>query len=362
MRQSWTKSASLVLQRQHDLRLLRVSVYFQCPSSSNVHQLNFQSQSTQLSSKSSTAHLTTLAHSKYRDLMDSYAEEIRPILVSFFELSEICKSFSIVTSSALINAVHAENLSVRFLPLTFEFGSSRLQFVSQPLPLPIAAAHHPSYLRRLTHPLFLGSKTHHDAVIGKSHAELVLTTRIRAEKRTLQLLSSALLTVENRHHELRKAFTSNVPPFSLKTVSMFLQPFPSTLDLVYNSQPVEGLLHLGLGKDLDVLKLDYESERMIGHIRTSILPPFAFLADALSVPRLQNSFTGMTLSQAETRTIIIRPSDSRIPQPQKQSLDLRRSKCGSNSVRFSTARRRTGRPSIFSAFGELENSINCVSF
>jgi hypothetical protein len=247
-------------------------------------------------------------------------------------------------------------------PLCSKLTSSRLQLLTQPLPLPIAAAHHPSYLRKLKHPLAQGSKP--DTVLPlKSHAGMVFAVQIEAEKRIQQLLANALSRTGSRRLEFTKAISSQP---SWTTLSTFLRPLPNTFDIAYDPQPVEGLLtSIGLGQDFNDLKLDteidFELERRVSTIRTSILPPFPILSNVISLPRLG---TMPIESRPKTRMSIMRSVDSGIPRPQKQHPDSKRSVHGSRrkSVRFSTARRLTGRPSIFGAFEDLDNSIDCVCF
>ena len=194
---------------------------------------------------------------------------------------------------------------------------------------------------------------------------MALGARIEAEKRIQQVLTNAVSRMGSRVLELRKAITS--PP-SL-SVSAFLQPLPSTFDVTYNPKPVKGLLNsMGLGDDFNVLELDteidQELEKRVSNIRTSILPPFPTLSNEQSLPRLRNTPIELTFPQLKSGLGVMRSLDSRIPQPQNQSPNSKRSirSTQRKSVRFSTARRLTGRPSIFGAFEDLDNSLECVGF
>jgi hypothetical protein len=201
----------------------------------------------------------------------------------------------------------------------------------------------------------------------KSHAAVALGARIEAEKRIQQVLANAVSRMGNRLLELRKVITENSPPPSLHPESTILQPLPSTCDISYNPLPVKGLLNsIGLGEDFDVLELDtevdQELETRVSSIRTSVLPPFPTLSNELSLPRLRNTPIESKFSQLRSVTEVTRSSDSRIPQPQNQFPNSKRSSTQHKSVRFSTARRLTGRPSIFHAFEDVDNSLDCVGF
>lgn len=106
MRQFWTRSASSLLSRQHDLRSLRVGVIFDLTpllQFKRSNQTDLQFYSTSASSKYqelSAPRLTSLAQSKYEQLLKSCAEETRPFLLSFVELSGVANSFSFIPTQA----------------------------------------------------------------------------------------------------------------------------------------------------------------------------------------------------------------------------------------------------------------------
>ena len=251
-----------------------------------------------------------------------------------------------------------------------------MQPVIQPSPLLVAAAQHPSYLKKLKRPVLQRPKTNVDVTTPlptKTHAEITLAVQIDAVRHVQQLLANAISRSKKRQIALRQAAGSMSSQTESDSATSFWE-FPlSNFEISYNPQPDKDLLMLtGLERDFVILHPDTGGtdplEKRIDEIRSRVLAPYPIPPDP-AAPRLPPQETTLRASRipqlkpmtVPTKETAALASDSRPPQRLAVPLTNSPASARRKSVRFSTARRRTGRPSMFRVFSNLDDDIDLVS-
>ena len=235
-----------------------------------------------------------------------------------------------------------------------------------PSPLPIAAAHYPASLKKLRRPILQSkSKEKHElsTIQMHTHAEIVLAAHLERGKCVYQTMAEVLSGCRKRGADMRSMIESSdfhqldyeTPFWTTGSSTEFLcKPVPSK-ELLYS---------VGLSSEFDLLNPATETddilESKVEGIRTTVLPPHPLTPDpsvprllakgAVSISQTQNCAHRVTKFQA-----VIEPPRTPALSPAKSTRSVSR-----KSVRFSTARRRTGRPSMFQASGGIEDEVDRV--
>lgn len=288
-----------------------------------------------------------------------------------------------------------------------------------PSPLPIAAAHHPGHLKQLRRPIFdivpkFKNQDAYTSASHRSHAEVILDEKLDSEKRLRQTLSEALVRMKNLNSELHTKLDQFRPTNteSSLAVNFWVRPKASYKNI--NLDPVVGkdlILSLGLasGHGYDINDDDAKDKALevrIKQIRDSILPSYPSVPDQFAprkppidqkdeteeshghrvvgvggavgrskIPlakvsvathhhhhRLQQRPAEPIASSSSRKTNSTAVEGAPIPvpplmTPSKSSRSDRR-----KSVRFSMAKRRTERLSIFGLSNDgLDDEVNRVS-
>ncbi|KAJ3510798.1 hypothetical protein NLJ89_g4472 [Agrocybe chaxingu] len=362
VRQDWKRASSLVSQRDQDIQSVRALV------DSQSHRLS------PLYANFSTERLQLLAHSKLQELENNHwqGEGGRAALLFLTDLAGLRSSLSSPPSSSS--------------SLCPKPSSSRPLVSTHPSPLPVAAAHHPAYLKKLRQPVFYSKASKHELAGPATHqtpAEILLAGRIHTRKQTRQVLHDALSRAKRRGEELRTISQSvarcqitEVTDIRLwtrhgATEPVSLEPEPSR----------ELLFALGLGRAYEALMPcpgKDPVEKRIEQIRASILLPYPLIPDphAARLPPREPADGGgpksriplakvsshtkqgggqLTKSDQPTLQVTLLQTPGISPSRSAASRSLRRK---SLSVRFSMAQRRSGRPSVFRVFsGGMEDEV-----
>lgn len=253
--------------------------------------------------------------------------------------------------------------------------------VITPSPLPVAAAHHPAHLKRLRRSV-LQPKDNGTAGTGMSpaslsHAKIIIVERLEVEKRMHQTLIDATTKLQHNARETTATIEAlidvNIEPTpaasSLWTLS---REHTTPLNLV----PQVGkqfMASLELDAEFLFLGVDSENddalEKKIEDIRRDALPPYPVGTD-LTVARLpprnfkqptQNRSGTMRARIAAVPQVSAAASTSTLPVPPTMSPGKSAWSVRRKSVRFSMARQRTGRPSMFRVFsGQLDDEVDRV--
>lgn len=305
IRHIWSRSASVLLQRQDDLKSIR-------------ERLNYDDgvlTSKYLSLE--TERLVALADSKFQDLLRNFWQSCEGRRALEF-LTQLCgfKPLDTVISphpSTIRSTLHTVESKYTTAP---------------PLPLPIAAAYHPANLKKIRRPVFLSAKSKARSVaqhalsevaasrIDSSFAKIALSDRLNTELRTQQALADALAKVKKVGQEM----ISSVKTFEMKREGMAPVAPGLLLDLwqpdqrdhqsvKFDTQPTPELLSaLGLYTPGTEQTLDVR----IDYIRESVLSAYPSVPD-LSASRL--AFVGKQAFNSEN----LHPGPSRIPRAKPES-------------------------------------------
>ncbi|PPQ72765.1 hypothetical protein CVT26_003147 [Gymnopilus dilepis] len=388
IRHSWIKAASSLLRSEHDLQSLKQSL----GTVSSAKYASF-----------STERLQALVEAKFQSLLQSYwkDEAGKNALLLFIEL-------------AGIRLAASNSNSLLLLPQTAGADVSPANAI--PSPLPVAAAHHPAHLKKLRRPVFQQAKaksipvnenassTH--APASKSPAEIMLAPQIDSEKRVHQALVDALARTRRAGEDLKTKFDEwrqRRTPAAMTSPSLDVFWTPSSgFQIDFDPKPTRNLL-LSQGLELKFDSLSEETaqsaedegeddvlEKKIREIRAK-LPPYPQLSDVrtrteepseataklsanikpkesqLPKPAVHVSHTtssafheGLTRRPLSSTTNLqvpspVPPATPRMsPSKSSEMRSIRR-----KSVRFSMAKRRSGRPSMFQAFNnELDDEVD----
>ncbi|KAF9556493.1 hypothetical protein CPC08DRAFT_91643 [Agrocybe pediades] len=375
-RHTWTKSASLLMKHENDLKRLRDSLGQ--PILSKYESI-------------STERLRTLATSKRHAL-----------LRQLWTGDEGEGALSLLMSLA---GLHFQNTSVSFSLTHPDSVYADPNIVAIPSPLPMAAAHHPSHLKRLRKPIFqLKAKPGSTPGIHSTnptgpHAQVALSEHLDSEKRMRQMLSNALANTQRKHAQLRLKYESLKGTKLPSSNSTIFWTCPTRLTKTIDFQPTPDrnlMVSVGLEDDYDALTMEEVNgedslETKIAHIRQNILPPYPSAPDP-TAPRIPTNLPAKvavkSVQAPKTRLPVLKhphagspPSSSTAPpnsfsppiktsnspqpsmtspitsplmSPSKSARSIRL-----QSVRFSMAQRRTGRPSMFRVFSsEIERLVD----
>ncbi|KAF9529598.1 hypothetical protein CPB83DRAFT_893403 [Crepidotus variabilis] len=343
-RQDWIKTSSLLLRQQRDLELIETRVGKQNPTHENKY------------SNLPTIRLSALAEVKQCRLLESgWKNEQGKVALLF--LKELA-GLDFVTRAG--NGEHIFSSTP---------GSQHVHL--KPSPLPVAAARHRSYLKKLRQfPLASVSHPKREAnepsrvEDTKSHAEIVLAGHMDQLKRVKQALGDALLRLKRQARELSEALNGIPPsadPISLSTSIAIWSPSVATASPInFNPQPDQNLLvKIGFEDEYRTLNPETEDDGIleirISTIRTNTLLSYPSIPQTLPprLPALNHTQPKSRIpqpkhiSQGTTTGIASSPSQTLLTSVMSPSKSAR--SIGRKSVRFSTARRRTGRPSMFGA-------------
>ncbi|KAJ6621536.1 hypothetical protein B0H10DRAFT_2017709 [Mycena sp. CBHHK59/15] len=271
-RNSWARQASLLLQQQSDLKILRAHVLRHGPT-------KYASLSTQK--------LLALADSKLQDLLATQwtGSTGRSALGFLIELSGLQRHE--MATPTVTSPVPAQEANEPVAPVT------------PPPPLPIAAAHHPATLRKLSKRLFPKSTsdvTSDVSTPAPAHATVALSGRIDAEGRMLQALTNALTRTRKVAKELAgrlnivpKQKEAKQPLRSLD-LNLWQDTHPSSVD--FETHPTDtSLTAMGLSPPGSEPTL----ESRIHDIRHALRPQYP------PVPRGQEQASTSRLPQRTTR-------------------------------------------------------------
>ena len=207
----------------------------------------------------------------------------------------------------------------------------------------------------------------------KTHAKIILAIQIDAARRVQQLLADAISRSKKRQSSLRHAVCSMSSRIESEGATSFWSFPPNTFEISHNPEPDKDLLLVtGLKKDFAILHPDTEGSNPLGkridEIRSRGLAPYPVPPDP-AAPRLPpqemilpaSRIPQPKLMTAPTKEIAALASDHCPPHrlivpPRRSPASARR-----KSVRFSTARRRTGRPSMFRVFNNPDDDVDLVS-
>ncbi|KAF8156925.1 hypothetical protein B0H34DRAFT_478423 [Crassisporium funariophilum] len=372
VRQSWSRSAAVLTRRQQDLRALHDLILFRGGGGSSKYD------------SCSARQLQTLAESKMQELLQRHwaSEEERKCF----------RSFAMLIGLTNPNQTHLPAEQVLD-------GILATKNPACPATLPIAAAHHPSHLKRLRRTIFQTKQTLNQSSIGdmarptetimKSHAEIALSEGFQSEKLMCQALADALSRTRKQHSDLTeklkhmKATQRQPVPFSslnlralpeaFRTFNWEPRPTPDMFKSLLLPVPAQNA-----EEETSVL------ESRIEQIRDDLLAPYPPRPDP-SAPRLVPSepsdmVAGSSLSRiprqgikAHTHSATLAAEvssmklESRVPISSSASTmtgvstpDLRTTKSfqQGKSTRFSIARR--GRPSMFrvSDTGGMDDEVH----
>ncbi|KIM38389.1 hypothetical protein M413DRAFT_447859 [Hebeloma cylindrosporum] len=344
-RHSWTKSASLLTRSKQDLNMLRA---------------NLESHTTSRYPNFSTARLQALAESKKTALLQQYwvGKHGREAFDYMIELGGLKPTVS-------------NRLT--------DIQGDPLHHISRPSPLPVAAAHHPTHLKKFRRSVF-HSKPYPVSKDGEvppvpslSHAEIILAGHLDCEKRMRQTISDALTRTRRANVQLsQKLQAAQEKTHATEPTSLFWTIPPNTSGgIVFAPEPDKALM-VSLGLEAEYEGLDPQEDlfqRKIEEIREA-LPAYPVIPDrdAPRLPPIETKIGGSKIPLTKvtaSKPAPPNPSLLQVPvdapktpslSPSKSSHSVRR-----KSVRFSTARRRTGRPSLFRLFsghGALEDEID----
>ncbi|KAH9479899.1 hypothetical protein JR316_0008495 [Psilocybe cubensis] len=335
---TWKKQASLLTKSANDLQVLRNSL---CGNMDSKY------------SAIPTDKLKALADSKLEELLQRYwvGEEGKHLL-SFLVLLAGIKS---------ARAPSIVNMNLSDQPSAKPTGP--------PPPLPVAAAHHPSHLKRLRRPVFQVKVKSNVGPVGnissKAHAEIMLSEYRETERLMRLNLLDALTQTRKIGSELRGKFESILAP-SIAPSNLFWTPpeFSMTLTFVDPVPGKELLSSLGLTSEYEALDVEEDTlEKKIEHIRTVVLPPYPAIPDQctplkpalddrkegerLKVQTSLNQHARSTMDSAcpLSSSSLSELSEVHLPDP-PQILPGKSSRSNRlQSIHFSLARKRTQRTS-----------------
>ncbi|KAI0642389.1 hypothetical protein C8Q79DRAFT_1121778 [Trametes meyenii] len=287
-RLEWERSAALLIQRQADLTTIRARLADPLQASSSKYDTL------------ETDRLVALRDSRHEDLLHGpwRGDEGRGAL-------------RLITSLAGLLDPHPSSSEAPALPRQDEGhkSPSHARSVTQippvaetPLPLPIAAARHPSHLHALRAPLFpadgqLKSSSNceeHTDTAAPPHA---VVERLAAIGRVNQRLQEALLSVQRVHTRLqqqaqraRERDTCRAPPKANSKADKWRvnadlwAPRAGTMP---QFKPPESAASLFEQFGLESPPQAGAVEERVAHIRTALLPPFAAAPEPESDPELE---------------------------------------------------------------------------
>ncbi|KAF8194937.1 hypothetical protein BJ912DRAFT_159770 [Pholiota molesta] len=354
-RHVWTKSASILMGSQVDLKTLRGRIQRQISDKSSKYD------------GMTTDRLKALVNSALQELLQRQWSGENGTAALYFVIELAALKLS---STPSLNLSH-DRVNTSTIPPVV------------PSPLPVAAAHHPAHLKRLRRPVF-GTKNktsaqseHVPPLPARSHAEIIIAERIAPLKRTHQTLADALSRLEQKRLALREklnAYSSgNDAPIA--PLALWTHCGAPTTSVDVTPQVTNGFM-ASLGFQAEFLALDQDTvdedvlEKRIDEIRrntlpsylplpnlsTPRLPPRDFTANAI-VPRtkaLQPQRTASTSKSVSIRDPPLPTLELPVPpamSPGKSSRSSRR-----KSVRFSMARRRASMFRVFS--GEVNDEVD----
>ncbi|TFK39587.1 hypothetical protein BDQ12DRAFT_665401 [Crucibulum laeve] len=344
-RHAWSRSAAVLLRHKEDLKALRSHILSQDGSITSKSKY----------SSLSNDRLVAFAKSKRQDLLDGpWDAEVLEYLI---ELSGLKLSSALLTSS--IQDTIAAPAHVK----------------SHPTSLPIAAAHHPSRLKRLRKAVYHAEKSK-----PHSHVKVAFSATIEAERRMADALADALGWVKARKKKLEAKVRKRILPMSNgRAMNLWTSPPPTSIDFDNQPQPTPALLaslslytpvaHEAKGE------LGRELEARIDNIRHALLPTWPAIPD-YSVPRLParqpvltTNATSIREARAHQDTHIPRVKGCAAETPNPVNVILspqknrRNSRMPRKSIRFSLAV--TKRPELFISDddvqgGETENEVEML--
>ncbi|RDB23829.1 hypothetical protein Hypma_008945 [Hypsizygus marmoreus] len=271
-RRAWSHSASLLLQRQEDLRALRE--HLKSPTGSAPSKY----------ASLPTNRLVALTNSKHQDLL-------RRIWLGHNgrrALDFLTKLSGIDDGSGSDSTTLSEPLSV--------MSTAQLPTIL-PQPLPVAAAHHPGNLKKLRKPIFASTKQKPapptiegaEAVMKpgtRNFAKIALADRVDAEARTHQALADALVRLRKVGEGLvlrkRRLDETLLERKGVQPLNLWQPQRGPPVD--FDTQPTPDLLS---SLCLDIPEPE-SLEARIDHVREHMLTSYPPIPD-LSAPRVPAS-------------------------------------------------------------------------
>ncbi|KAF8799975.1 hypothetical protein BYT27DRAFT_7118735 [Phlegmacium glaucopus] len=325
-RHTWSRRASFLTRRQEDLTKLQKLALLSTPSS---RYASFSIQQ-----------LQAISESKMQDLLEGgwAGKEGRDALGLFIELVGLKSS---------TDGPEPLQEAVKDAPIV-----RPLSLCKQPSPLPVAAAHHPSHLKKFRRAIFQTKHAQTTEPPSRSHAEIKLSDSLESEKRTRQTLVDSLSRTQNHRVELLKklkALKSSIPSPTTHTLDSWT--FPSELVLGSFDWDPKPTREMFASLSLPVPHEDEELalETRIQRIREDLLTPHPPIPDP-SAPRL----LPLETKTAKIQSLLPRPataeSISHVVTLSTPARSIKR-----KSIRFSMAQK--GRPSLF-RIGGMQDAID----
>ncbi|KAJ7080835.1 hypothetical protein B0H15DRAFT_856433 [Mycena belliarum] len=228
---SWALAASRLMQQHHDLQVLRANV------------LSFKA--TKYAALS-TEKLRALADSKLQELMD--AQWSRP-------------AFKLVVE--LLGVTQEKSASQTELPTEV--------LVTPPPPLPVAAAHHPATLRKLSKRLFPKAVPLEMPPSLRPHTTITLSGRLGAEARMLQALTDATARARKATPGLAARLEAQQQRKPLRPVDLNLWHDPQHTTIVFERTLTDAsFAELGLAPP----RSEAPIEVRVAAIRQALLPKY----------------------------------------------------------------------------------------
>ncbi|KAJ7648234.1 hypothetical protein DFH06DRAFT_1095677 [Mycena polygramma] len=250
---SWARKASMLNQRQHDLKALRANLQ------NHGGFAKYGSLSTEK--------LLAVAESKLRDLLAGpwAGPGGRTALIFLADLSGLRQLN--VSSTRSAPDIAATDGSVAM--------------ATPPPPLPIAAAHHPTTLRKFSRRIFpkqpVDAVSDNSPVVAVPHAAIALSGRVDAEARMLQALGDSVARTRKTTKELqarlaqRLTIQKPISNHALRSVNMNLWQNPQHIDIDFeptlSAKPFETMGLPGPGSEVDMASRTAE-------IRQALLPKY----------------------------------------------------------------------------------------
>ncbi|KJA14143.1 hypothetical protein HYPSUDRAFT_208948 [Hypholoma sublateritium FD-334 SS-4] len=353
-RHAWAKSASLLTRRQLDFKELRDHLGVQSKTKSTKYDI--------------------VPTPRLKDLVDSTLGELlrnrwtgadgKRALEFAIELAGL-RLASSLPSLSLASKEHDIN--------------AEKSTIITSSPLPVAAAHHPTHLKRLRRSVLQPRESGGASTVAPpaflSHAKIIIADRLEVEKSMHQTLVDAITKLQHSVCKTTAAIKAlinvNIEPIpAASPLWMLSREYTTPLNLV----PQVGrqfMASLELDAEFSCLGPDSENddalEKKIEDLRRSVLPPYPVVPDLAAMRLPPRDFKQSTTAHAQNQSGTVAARIAAVPQasastlpvppamsPGKSSRSVRR-----KSVRFSMARQRTGRPSMFRVFsGQLDDEVD----
>ncbi|KAJ7857907.1 hypothetical protein B0H13DRAFT_1727355 [Mycena leptocephala] len=262
-RNSWVRAAFILNQQQNDLRALRA----------NVESHGGFKKYTSLS----TDKLVALADSKLQDLLAvQWAGPSRYSALTF--LADLYGLKATERLSPTVSSLSAPGT---------EATDGSAAAITPPSPLPIAAAHHPATLRKLSKRIFpkeaVDAPSHNPSVASPPHAAIALSGLIDVEARMLQALTDGLARTRKNTKVLTARLASRsvmkIAPskHTLRSVNMNLWQDTHQISIDFNVMTASALGLSAPGSDIAV-------ESRTDAIRQALLPKYPPVPTAAPLP------------------------------------------------------------------------------